>query len=360
MTGYERVVKAVRFQSPDRIPLMHVWFPAVFDRYGSRRMKELYRKYPSDIAQYEKQLFASLCPGLGDSTRYQKGVFVDEWGCKWEYAGLGVAGMLKEYPLSSWDKLSQLRIPDPFADDDQGLRDFIRENTGEKFILLTGGELFTRMWWSRGFSNLLLDIADEKEGVVILRDKIVDYTTKRLSRLLNYEVGGVWFPDDWGTQRQLMVRPSVWRKIFKPSYKKIIELVHSKGKMFFYHSCGNIMEIIPDFMEIGVDAIHLQLSCYDMKELSRICRGKVCIISDIDRQYTLPRGTVEEVEQYVIRTIRALAKKEGGLIARGFFDPNFPIENMEAMYRAFRECGRHPLVGVDAWQKTLGIREGRA
>lgn len=339
MGSYDRVIKAIRFQNPDRIPFMHVWFPAAFEKYGDKRMQELYRKYPSDIAQYEPQLFAFLCPGLGNSTRYQKGDFVDEWGCTFQFTGLGVAGMPKDYPLHRWENLSHFYTPDPFSENTQDLRDFIDKNKGEKFILLMGGELFTRMWYLRGFTNLLLDLADGREEVSILRDRIVDYLIERLGWLLEYEIDGVWFPDDWGGQRQLIISPSMWRKMFKPSYKKIIEFVHSKDKFFFYHSCGNVLPIVPDFMEIGVDALHLQLSAYDMEELGGVCKGKICIVSDIDRQYTLSKGTAKEVEQYVRRTIDAFSTKAGGLITRGFFDPSFPIENMEAMYRAFREYG---------------------
>ena len=49
-----------------------------------------------------------------------------------------------------------------------------------------------------------------------------------------------------------------------------------------------------------------------MEKLGKICRNNVCIISDIDRQYTLSKGTVEEVEEYVRKVIHTFGQKEGG------------------------------------------------
>lgn len=163
----------------------------------------------------------------------------------------------------------------------------------------------------------------------------------KLERQLEYDIDGISFMDDWGTQRQLMINPKQWRKLFKPAYQKIIDLVHQAGKFFYFHSDGNIMEIISDLIEIGVDVLNPQFSCMDLDELGRKCGGKICISSDIDRQYILPRGSVEEVKRYVKRVIEILGSHNGGLIGRGEIGPDVPLANVEAMFEAFSEWGSY-------------------
>ncbi len=68
-------------------------------------------------------------------------------------------------------------------------------------------------------------------------------------------------------------------------------------------------------------------------------RGKVCILTDLDRQYLLPKGSPEEICTYVEKVIRLFGTAEGGLILRGsiFFD--VPPLNVEAMFAAFEAYG---------------------
>jgi uroporphyrinogen decarboxylase len=70
-------------------------------------------------------------------------------------------------------------------------------------------------------------------------------------QLPDYGFDAVSFYDDWGTQSSLMVSPSLWRDFFKPRYKKQFELVRNSGLDVYFHCCGYIYDIIPDFIELG-------------------------------------------------------------------------------------------------------------
>ncbi len=100
-----------------------------------------------------------------------------------------------------------------------------------------------------------------------------------------------------------------------------------------------IMEIVPDLVEIGLNVINPQFSCMDLKELGKITNHKLCISTDVDRQQVLPFGTPEEVREYVRNVFELLARPEGGLIWRGEVGPDVPLENVEAMLKAFYEFG---------------------
>lgn len=337
MKGRERVIRAIEFEGPDRIPIMHSVLPGAMDRHG-KRLEELFLRYPSDFASEPGHYAYSA-----DSPQHRKGTYRDEWECVWINPMGGIEGQVKVHPLADWKALETYEFPDPYTGDWDQLEELVRANRGEKFILVSGGggRLFERMHFLRGYENLMLDIAEGREEVGILRDKVLEHTMRKLERQLGYDIDGVSFMDDWGTQGQLMINPKQWRRLFKSAYRKIIELVHQAGKFFYFHCDGNIMEIIPDLIEIGVDVLNPQFSCMDLDEVGQKCGGRVCISSDIDRQYILPRGSVEEVKRYVKRVIEIFGSHNGGLIGRGEIGPDVPLANVEAMFKAFSEWGSH-------------------
>ena len=120
-------------------------------------------------------------------------------------------------------------------------------------------------------------------------------------------------------------------------------MVKETGKHVHFHSDGNIMEIIPDLIEIGVDMLNPQLKAVGIDRLAKQFGGKICIRSDLDQQYILPKGSPQEVKRHVLEVIRALGDFRGGLIACGQLGPDVPLKNAEAMMKAFYDYGKYPL-----------------
>lgn len=335
INSYQRVVKAIEFGKIDRFPLLHWVSRAVLDKWG-KKLKDILSQYPSDFAGQE------VCNKNIINSPFKKGIQKDAWGCYWENKADNMQGLIKSHPLTEWKSLKFYKFPSPltgdFGNEWDGVEKIVHQNKGKKYILVraAGGRLFERMHFLRGFENLMMDIADEREELFILRDKIVNHTLEGLNELFNkYDVDGVLATDDWGTQKQIMIDPKSWQKIFKPSYQKIINFVHKRGKHFFLHSDGYIMGIIPDLIEIGVDVLNTQFSCTSIKDLSEICKGKICILSHIDKQYTLPMGNIKEVEEYVRKVVNYFPISQSGIIARAETGLDIPVENIETMLKIF-------------------------
>ncbi len=143
---------------------------------------------------------------------------------------------------------------------------------------------------------------------------------------------GVSFMDDWGAQASLLVRPALWREYFKPLYRQYADLIRSKGRFVFFHSDGMIAEIIADLVECGVHALNSQLFCMNIEELGRRYRGRLCFWGEIDRQRTLPFGTVDDVRAAVRRVRSALGGPDGGVIAQCEWGLRDPFENVAAVF----------------------------
>ena len=327
MDSRERYQRAITFQGPDRAPVMHHAVAGAFRMHG-KALETLYARYPSDV----QGLFNFQdCP----RGRWAGGeVTYDDWGCGWRWNTSDHMGQTVECPLSDWAALADYRPPDPMTGEEgvRRMEEAVREDDHRYFVFVDGGELFQRMFFLRGFENLLMDLAEDRPEVYTLRDMVAAFYLKRLERWQETGlVDGVIFRDDWGGQFSLMVSPAIWRKVFKPVYKRLADAIHDGGAYASFHSDGVIRDIIPDLVEIGWDELNPQVSVMDIEELGRSFGGKVCIRADIDRQETLPSGTPEEVRALVERLFNAFGRFNGGYVGWGEMNADVPLANGEAM-----------------------------
>jgi uroporphyrinogen decarboxylase len=334
MTPRERVIKTLEFNSPDRAP-RDLWnLPGVrIDRRDE--LEEVRARFPSD--------FGGPWVKYGESTRSkgeqgQVGVYVDEWGVEWTAAEPGVAGEVKNPPLADWNALNSFTPPWELLD---GI-DFSKTNQScaeSDFFMVTGTGVrpFERMQFLRGSENLFMDLACQPAEFLRLRDMVHDYELREMALWAKTDVDAVGFMDDWGTQHSLLISPDLWREIFKPMYKAYCDILKGAGKYVFFHSDGYTASIIPDLIEIGVDAINTQIFCMDIEQLARDFKGKITFWGEICRQNILPFGTVDEVRAAVRRVRSALDDGSGGLIAQCEWGIRDPKENIEAVFETWME-----------------------
>jgi uroporphyrinogen decarboxylase len=100
------------------------------------------------------------------------------------------------------------------------------------------------------------------------------------------------------------------------------------------HSDGHIAAILPDIVEIGVDAINSQVFCMDVEELGRRFAGKVTFWGEVDRQHLLPYGTPGDIRSAVGRLGRAF-DRHGGVIAQCEFGIGARPENVAAVFESW-------------------------
>jgi uroporphyrinogen decarboxylase len=153
--------------------------------------------------------------------------------------------------------------------------------------------------------------------------------------------------DDLGAQHAPLFSPAAYRDIVKPLHREIIDLIKSRSNArFFLHSCGAIRELIPDLIDIGVDALNpVQVSAEGMDT----ARLKAEFGNDItfwggtvDPQRTLARGTAEEVHAETVRRIDDL-KPGGGFVIASIHNmqAQVPVENIIAFWEAVEEAGTY-------------------
>ncbi len=341
MTRRERVLAAIEFKGPDRCPIEHYAFPGAIHQHG-QRLLDLAERYPDDFGNgvYRSgQQAWEEGQNVNDVIEWQDG-----WGITWRRLRGYTTGEVYRPAIADWDSWRSYQFP--ASPPDSHFEQFaasVQQRHPEEFITASGGGFFQLMQHMRGPANYFEDLAEDNEGVHELADRMVDFNLYSIERYVKAGCDCIRFGDDWGSQDRLLIHPDMWRRFFKPRYAKMFAVARDAGVQVWFHTDGWILEIIDDLIEIGVTVLNPQHACMGTQRVGEICGGRVCIRTDIDRQWVIPFGTPQDVEAAVKEAIEAFGSFNGGCMLHGEIGPNVPFENIEALYSGFYEYGTYPL-----------------
>lgn len=330
MNSKERVIATLEFKNPDKIPVNLWTHGATHLRYG-KELDRLIDANELDMVRVFGPMDKSFYPELT-----HVGEVVDFWGSTWRVLQEGMIGEVKIPALDDITKVREYKVPTDLIESewkkgadsvDKKIQELRKNN---KFILGGAIEVFQRMQFIRGTENLYCDLGDQSEEVIILRDMVVDYFKEYMKYWLKRDVDGIMFFDDWGSQRSLLISPNMWRKIFKPIYKELFDMVKKEGKYIFFHTDGYILDLYPEFIELGVDAINSQVWCMGVDNVAKFA-GKITFWGEIDRQHILSKGSPEDVCNAARIMKEKLFVNGGGLIGQSVAGKDVPLENIEAI-----------------------------
>ncbi|MBN2293887.1 MAG: hypothetical protein JXM70_15775 [Pirellulales bacterium] len=305
----ELVRQAIKFQSPERIPVVY-WNCDQTD---------------GDVMLYH----------LGIN-RTDNDATVNEWGYRLETLDDGTMGHPTSAHLPDWTAVDDFSPPDLAEEERMAAAPAFFDECEDRYRLasydLSGFTVFTLL---RGYENSMTDFLIEPERSGRLMDMICDFECAQMDIAARHGFHGIHFADDWGTQSGLMISPGLWRELFKPRYKKQFAHAHSLGLDVWFHCCGNFIEIVEDFNEIGVDVLNIsQPNVMDIDEVGRRLKGKQAFMMPISYQTVSIQGSVEEIHAEAERLFRLLATPQGGFI--GYVEEYSSMGMSQENYRA---CG---------------------
>jgi len=379
MTPRERVMKALNHQEPDRVPIdIGGGSSTSIGIEGYEKLKE-YLGVSAEPRVLNKafriaRLDESVMKRLGSDCRplvakpplhwtpppSKEGTFIDMWGITWKqayYAKDWYYWEIAHNPLAEAqiEDLERYPWPDPLDPGfTAGLADETRELYEETDYTLMADGGFKSFWelsyMLRGFTRMLVDLKRNPDFVTQLLSKLLEINIAATDRFL--EAAGRYIQvfragDDLASQTGPIMSPQLFRAILKPVYKKYFDFVKSKtSAKIFFHSCGNVVELIDDLVEAGVEIINpVQVTAMgDTAGLKQRFGDRVVFWGGIDTQHVMPHGSVSEVETEVRRRIRDLGSDGGFVLAAVHnIQPDVPPQNILAMADAARKFGTYPL-----------------
>ena len=251
---------------------------------------------------------------------------VDEWGNTWaridDYSKGEVArGAIAEIDDVFTTPLPDLANPANF----EHAREVYQDPENDRFrIGGLPGFPFNIARKMRRLDQFLMDLLLEQEKVCALLKRIEDLLADVIVQYAEAGADAVMFPEDWGTQKGLMIHPETWRQVFKPGFRRLCGVAHTHGLKVFMHSCGKTTVIIPDLIEAGIDVLQFdQPQLHGLDNLARF-HGQITFWCPVDIQTTLQTEDATRIESDARAMVDKLGGTDGGFIA-GYYGGNEAI-----------------------------------
>lgn len=373
MTSRERVRAVLNGEIPDRVP-MDLWGT------DSRLTTEFYlnlakhlnfeelgeRIRPGSTSEYEDYRISDMIgsdfrhinigkPDYYKSYKDENENIIDEWGVGRKVID-GYA-MLNYHPLAEAQVEDLDSYPWPVIPDEgriRGLKERAEDwyNNTDYAITATSatsGTIFELCQYLRGTEEFLMDFYMEPE----FAQKLIEKVTDKLLELNLYYLEPIapyieWleFSSDFGTQTAPFISPVIFREFMLEPHKRLFDAIKEKYPhiKIFLHSCGSVKQLMPYFVEMGVDvqsALQPAAKGMDSAELKKEFGDKIIFHGGVDIQYAMT-GTLVDVEADVKKRIDAFGKNGGYYLSpSNHFQTDVPIENFFRMYEVGREYGRY-------------------
>jgi hypothetical protein len=330
------VKRTLEFQNTQgRVPRDLWTLPWAFNNYGPE-LESILADYPPDIIQPPDSVKVYAQKPITTGDFYEEGEYIDEWGSAFKNIQRGYIGEVKT-PIvvdEDWDDLSGVHIPiELLTIDTAKINEFCAST--DKFVI--SNDLvrpFERMQFLRGTEMFFCDLALENPGMLKFLNRVHDFYCALVEIWCkNTDIDGFWAMDDWGTQKALLINPLTWVKYFKPMYRDYVEIAHKYGKKYFFHSDGYTLDIIPHLIELGFDAVNLQIFCIGIEQVAKF-KGQITFWGELDRQHLLPHGTIGDIDA-AVNKVRSSLWASGGAIAQCEFGVGAKPENVRQMFKSW-------------------------
>jgi uroporphyrinogen decarboxylase len=322
VTSKERVLAALKHKQPDHTPLWHgvpkkEVMDGLFQHYQVRDEEALLRAIGDDFR------WAAEC-GWRHPERS------DPWPFKMAGANPAACETVAQVDALPW--------PDPKYVHVSGVRERCQKVSDCAIMGGSWAPFFHEIGWIMGQEEYLVKMYTHPAVVEAFTEHVVDFHLAANERV--FQVAGdlmdfYFFGNDFGTQRGLLISVEHFRRFVLPGVRRLAEQAHSYGLHVWLHSCGSVRAIIPDLIDVGVEALHpVQVSAAGMsaEELGREFRGKLMFIGGIDVHHLLREGTPEEVRQAVRHNKRHLCPGYAVSPSHEAVLPDVPIPNLVAMF----------------------------
>ena len=383
LTPKERVIAAINHEEPDRVPIVigvsnatgikMKTYREIKERIGVNAPDDYIYEWPElGTAAIDEETLKRLhsdVRGVLDleplairqrnAARGPRDPYINSWGTSqirlsegdWTFGPppMKAATTIEEIEAFPWPDMTD---PTRVAHCKAQAKKLAEENEyavmGVPWLLFP----FERAFSMQGMDTFLLNMAMYPDFATALLAKITE-KCKEMMEVFLRETGEyldiIKIGDDLGTQKSLMISPKMYRQMVKPFHADLIAFTKERtdAKVFF-HTDGDVFNLIEDFIEIGVDILNpIQTSAgrmSDLEGLKQTYGDRITFCGAIDTHHILPNGTPEEVQQEVKRVIDILGPGGGYLAASVHTIMNdVPAENVLAMVDAVEKYGQYPL-----------------
>ena len=203
----------------------------------------------------------------------------------------GVIGIVRDPLIKGWSDLERFDPPASTLAVDRGAVNAFCTSTNQFVLAGTLVRPFERLCFLRTMEQALVDVLTRPPEFLELFERLHYHYLAEVEAWAATDVDAIVLMDDWGAQDRMMVSPAIWRELYRPIYRRYCDVDRSAGKFVFMHSDGWILDILPDLIDVGVNALNSQIACMGPAAMGQY-RGQMTFWGEIDRQVVLSFGTL--------------------------------------------------------------------
>ncbi|NOY74681.1 MAG: hypothetical protein GXP32_02690 [Kiritimatiellaeota bacterium] len=275
----------------------------------------------------------------------ENGFYIDGNGCG--HQGCGFHHFTEFIsPLKNADTFEEIEAyPFPCNEgwSDEELRKVVAEGHAAGNVVSGHiGHMYESAWEVRGYEPFLIDLMTNRDWAEFVLEKFYENNLRNAVAAAKAGVDVLITGDDVANQNSMMFQIDLWRDVMKSRWAKVYAAAKEikPDIKIWYHSDGNIEDIIDDLIEIGVDILNpVQPECLDPVKLRKRYGRNLAFDGCMGTQTTFPFGTPDDVRAKVREWCDELDALNGGLTLSPthVLEPEVPPENVAAFFEACDE-----------------------
>jgi len=350
MTSKERVMAALDFQQPDRIPK----FDSFWSEFRVKCIEELGLSKDVDLADH---FHIDIAIAVADETPFptkrevisddeHSRVERDSWGRVIRTVRGGYFYEELDVSVKSGKDLDRAVFDSPYLDSRyEGFMRTVNALREKRCVFCKTGGPYIRTSFLRGKTAFLMDIAGDPEFARAMADKVADHIIQigkeSLRRGSLYDTG-LWIYDDMAYNRGTMMSPASFERVFLPAYKRMVKAFKDVGAAkVILHSDGNIAPVLDMLIEAGIDGINPvePRAGLHIPTLKEKYGTKLALIGGMCNSRVLPGGTKAEIESQAMEIIEA-GRDGGVIIGAHSIGPDIPVRNYAFYHEMVMRAGQ--------------------
>jgi len=320
MNSRERMYKVLNHELPDRLPT----FEYAIDKKVIEGIcpggtyADVVEALDLDAITAWEPSTGSFVPGKSDVLKPRER-YVDEWGVEREATGEMYAYPLEVKSLIKDESdLKNFKPPDPTAEFRfEYLREYMRRFPGEKLITYSIIDMFELSKYLMGFQEFLVAWIERPQLVRKLLEMTTDWVIQVASKAIDRGADMIIEHSDLGYKTGLFFRPELYLELFMPCLKRVVDAVKKRRAYHFYHSHGNIWNLLEPLIGTGIDVLHpLDPDAgMDISRVKKMYGQKVVVAGNISTDFLSRKSRAEVIE--LVKKTMSKTSSGGGHILMG-------------------------------------------
>jgi len=210
----------------------------------------------------------------------------------------GAKAMSQTSAVRNWDDIDKLSDPPSIDKIVARIRAYKRAVEGTGIGICTGTRsVLCNTYETLGFENCMIKLHDDPELVRRVMDIYLGYALELTDALLDEDIPDIFFlDDDIAMHTGLVVHPRVIETEWFPRTAQITALVRKKGLPLMMHCCGNLTDVVPLALRLGVHAVHpFEPYSNDIYAVKQNYRDRLTLVGNMDIAGVLAFGTPDDV-----------------------------------------------------------------